>query len=218
MKKLGTPMRAAPGSASETVGFSSVGEPSVLRVGFSVSGVDAPLSLDLLSRSSFFSSSLPSRTSPLSSAPPTTLPGFGFPPPMLPWFPPPPPPPVLPALSPLPMFPGVGVAVTDGAGVCVGDAVAVGVGVGVETGPRSTTVSTGAGSGGNATSWTDVPAGTSTVSSTLWPFVSCTDRRCSSAEAEATTTAYRAAAASAMSSVRRLIYGCEYPPSQYRHR
>ncbi len=39
MKKLGTPMRAAPGSASETVGFSSVGEPSVFRVGFSTSGV-----------------------------------------------------------------------------------------------------------------------------------------------------------------------------------
>ena len=35
MKKLGTPMRAAPGSASETVGFSSVGEPSVWRVGLS---------------------------------------------------------------------------------------------------------------------------------------------------------------------------------------
>ena len=33
MKKFGTPMRAGPGVASETVGLSSVGEPSVLRVG-----------------------------------------------------------------------------------------------------------------------------------------------------------------------------------------
>ena len=123
---------------------------------------------------------------------------------------------MLPELSPLPMFPGVGVAVTVGEGVCMGVAVAVGVGVGVETGPRSTTESTGAGSAGSATSWTEEPAGTSTVSSTLWPLVSFTDRRWSSAEAEVTTTAYRAAAASAMSSVRRLMCGCENPPSQYR--
>ena len=37
MKKFGTPMRAGPGVASETVGLSSVGDPSVLRVGFASS-------------------------------------------------------------------------------------------------------------------------------------------------------------------------------------
>src|SRR4051794_27531729 len=45
MNKLGTPMRAAPGCASEIVGFWSVGEPSVLRVGFDGSGVAARLTL-----------------------------------------------------------------------------------------------------------------------------------------------------------------------------
>ena len=54
-------MRAAPGSASETVGFSSVGEPSVLtrRVLRRPESASAS-SLDLLSRSRSLSSSLPS--------------------------------------------------------------------------------------------------------------------------------------------------------------
>ena len=78
-----------------------------------------------------------------------------------------------------------------GAGVRVGAGVAVtvGVGVGVATGPRSTTCCTGAASGGSAMSLTEVPAGTSTVSSTVSPLVSVTASRCSSAEAGTTTAA-----------------------------
>ena len=124
----------------------------------------------------------------------------------------PPPPLITPALSPLPRLPGVGAGVRVGAGV----AVASGVGVGVATGPRSTICSTGAASGGSWMSLTDWPDGTSTVSSTVSPVVSVTASRCSSAEAGTTTAAYSAAAASAMSNVRRLMSRCEFPPSQYR--
>src|SRR4051812_15645565 len=53
MKKLGTPMRAGPGCASEIVGFWSVGEPSRLRVGVAESGFAAPRSTLPTSDSAF---------------------------------------------------------------------------------------------------------------------------------------------------------------------
>src|SRR5215218_7233027 len=61
MKKFGTPMRAGPGVASDTVGLSSVGEPSTLRVGLDSS------TLGSVSFSAFFSNS-PVKASVLGSS------------------------------------------------------------------------------------------------------------------------------------------------------
>ena len=63
MKKFGTPGRAGPGVATDTVGFSSVGDPSVLRVGLSWSTC---LSVSL-SLSGCSASSSPSRASVFSA-------------------------------------------------------------------------------------------------------------------------------------------------------
>src|SRR3954468_3452245 len=171
MKKFGTPMRAGPGLATEIVGFSSDGEPSVLTVGFVGSGV--------LVRSTF-----PTRVSPLASTawlpvagglrPPAPgvltgagedeppedgrsepgagvdgagadgVPGVGSGRPGV-------------ATGRPGLGVGVGVRVGVGVGVRVGVGigvrvgvgvgarVGVGVGVGVSTGPRSVTLCTGAG-------------------------------------------------------------------------
>ena len=82
---------------------------------------------------------------------------------------------------------------------------AVGTGVGVATGPRSVIDCTGAGRPGIEIDSTEAPGGTSTVIVSVWPVTSVTVTRCSSAEAGTTTTPNRAAAASAMTSFRRLI-------------
>ena len=135
MKKFGTPMRAGPGSASETVGLSSVGVPSVLRVGLDSSTCFSTCSTRF--------SSLPVSDSELGERARRLCAGSSLPP----------------RLSPPPRFPragasapspggsvgaGVGVGVRVGAGAA-GVAVAVGEGVAVATGPRSTIDCTGAG-------------------------------------------------------------------------
>ena len=107
---------------------------------------------------------------------------------------------------------GVLVGVFVGVAVCVGVAVWVGVGVGVWTAPRSVIVSTGAGRFGISIDWTDWPGGTSTVSVSSWPLVSRTVTRCSSAEAGTLRTPNMAAAASVMTSFRRLILSAVASP------
>ena len=107
---------------------------------------------------------------------------------------------------------GDGVRVWVGVAVCVGLAVCVGVGVGVSTGPRSVIVSTGAGRFGIWIVSTDWPCGTSTVSVSSWPLVRRTVTRCSSADAGTLRRPNMAAAASVMTSFRRLIDGAAASP------
>src|SRR4051794_19591356 len=160
MKKFGTPMAAGPGIASESVGFANVGVPSGAWGAFGLACLVARL---------------PARVT-LSVALPTILPAAPvwlpeparvvpepaeplevFPEPLVePWeVEPPPEPPLLPPpLEPLDPFPagvgeGVGVPVTRGTGGTVGAGATVGAGVGVATGPRSTTLCTGAESAGS---------------------------------------------------------------------
>jgi hypothetical protein len=202
MKKFGTPMRAGPGVASESVGFSSVGEPSVLRAGF----LRSTRFLLLVSSSappsaSAFGSS--ERSSPtIRGRLPTRLrdspgaAGAGCAPPSEP---------------PAPCWTdgscvGAGVAgVDDAVGAAVGSGDGVGVGVGVSTGPRSVIDRTGAGRSGIVTYSTDEPGGTSMTRSIVSPVTSVIETRRSSADAGTTSTPNRAAAASPMTSFRRLI-------------
>ena len=204
-------MRAAPGSASETVGFSSVGEPSVLRVGLSASGVGSsrhPSTSTCRSRS-FVELALDDLAVLLRAADDVAR------------------------LRRVSLLLPFRLRCRRRCARVVAAADVPGVGVGVRVRRRGVrwasasasasrpargrrSASTGAGSGGSWMSLTEVPAGTSTVSSTVSPVVSVTASRCSSAEAGTTTAAYSAAAASAMSNVRRLMIGCENPPSQYR--
>ena len=135
-------MRAAPGSASETVGFSSVGEPSVFRVGFSTSGVGVSTSSLDLDLTFGVGSSLPSPTCPLSSAPPTMVPDFG----VSALLPPPP-------LDPRPRCRRCRDCLAWAWARASGSAPAWrsprAWASGVATGPRSTICSTGASSGGS---------------------------------------------------------------------
>ena len=227
MKKFGTPIAAAPGSLTEKVGLSTVGEPSVFWVGWAGSGVGVVAGV---SASSFAGlSTLPSSDSAFGSSVLGSV-WFGcFP---LPGF-------LVVPLSPragVDVGPGVLVApgvgegssptfgVLVGDGVCVGVAVssgvavAVGVGVGVSTGPRSVIVSTGAGRPGIVIDSADWPDGTSTVSVSTWPSVSVTVTRCSSAAAGTLRRPNVAAAASVMKSFRRLILGAVASPPRWPRR
>src|SRR5215217_1251277 len=215
MKKFGTPMRAAPGVAIETVGLSSVGEPSVLRVGFERSTCLRP-------------------PPTASSSVPVSDSDFGFAEPRRSPLRPSPPRPPLPPLrfgaagadgrsSPSELPPcwregcsfwgvGGGLGVEEGVGTAVG----TGSGVGVATGPRSVIDWTGAGRPGIWIDWTDEPGGTSTVIVSVCPVTSVTLTRWSSAEAGTTSAPNSAAAASAITGLRRLIGSCESPLPQYR--
>ena len=210
MKKFGTPIRAAPGVASETVGLSSVGEPSALRVGLErstrflaclVAFSSVPVS------DSAFGRSAPSPPPVLRSRVPPPLPlsrlgaaGVGaapLPDPSSPgcWF------------AGLGSFAGAGAA---GAGGGVGTA--VGRGVGVATGPRSVIDCTGAGRPGIWIDSTAVPGGTSMVIVSVWPVTSVIETRCRSAAAGTTSMPNRAAAAAnAMTSFRRLMWVVRVP-------
>src|SRR5215217_6763126 len=197
MKKFGTPMAAAPGSAIEIVGLLRVGVPSGARTAlrrwaarrlvFSTVRLTLPVS-DSVLPPPLLLGTRPLCGLPVLPPPPViVLP----PPPPDDW--PPPPPPVPPGADGT-----LGVSGTEGA-LGVGTW-GVGTGVGVETGPRSTTLCTGAGSAGRELA-TDPPGGTSTVTTMTWPVIRVTRAWCSWAEADvATTPANSRAAVSAISS------------------
>ena len=203
MKKFGTPIRAAPGVASETVGLSRVGDPSVLRVGFE-------RSTRFLARSGVACSSVPLRASEFGLTAPSspTIGVFSSPFEPLPlsvpegcvlspseaWS------------SPCCCWSGCSCAGAGTSGVAVTVGTAVGTGVAVAATPRSVIDCTGAGRPGIWSEPTEAPGGTSTVIVSVCPVTSVTETRCSSAEAGTTTTPNSAAAASAMTTgFRRLI-------------
>src|SRR3954454_22809422 len=180
MKKLGTPMRAGPGCASESVGFWSVGEPSELRVGFAGSGVAARWTLPA-SDSALASAGCeaPAVGDGVRTVPPPRL---GAEPPFDDVF-----------WPPAREWSGVaeGDGLGDGVAVRVGEGWGAGVapGVGVATGPRSVMLDAGAGRPGIVTEVGDTPGGTSTVTTIVCPVTSLTCSRCNSADAVAVSSA-----------------------------
>ena len=190
MKKFGTPIGAAPGVDSEKVGLSSVGVPSRLRPGFDGSGV-----VRRTSRSFFLTLRLrvsvlaPGRFClPFSGAAGSVV-----------WPPPSSPPPVtgvsgVAGVSGVPGLSGEGVGtgrfgtcgVAVGSGTC--GSCGVGTAVGTWTGPRSSIVWVGAGSGGICAAVAVAPSGTSTCSVMTCPSTSVTRTLCSCADAVLTST------------------------------
>ena len=197
MKKFGTPIGAAPGSAIEKVGLAAVGAPPSVRPGFGL----ALRAFLRAARSTapviFFASTVPTRRFWLRFFSRARVELSGL---VVPWV-------RLgaPRFS-LPSGVEVGVGVP-GVAVTVGSA-GVEVAVGTVTGPLSMTslivpVMPG------IWSWlTGVPGGMSTWTSTRWPVISTTVTECSSAEAGIAATPRPAVAAiSAMMPFRRFILG-----------